>query len=193
MYQIVKYLISTKERGIIYSPDPSLGLECFVDTDFAGGWSQADAKNAENVISRAGFVIRYAGCPIGWCSKLQTEIALSTAKAEYIALYQVLREVVPLMTLLEELGEIYPLYTAKPDFICTVWEDNQSCIAMTEAHKFTPRTKHIALKYHHFRYHVDSGKIKIIYKPSEKQIADILTKPVNDPQFYVLRYLLMGW
>ena len=63
---------------------------------------------------------------------------------------------------------------------------------MTEAHKFTPRTKHIALKYHHFRSHTDSGKIKIIYKPSEEQIADILTKPVNDPQFYVLRYLLMG-
>ena len=96
MYRIVKYLISTKERGIIYSPDPSLGLECFVDADFAGGWSQADAKNAENVMSRIGFVIRYAGCPIGWCSKLQTEIALSTAEAE---------EVIPLMTLLEELGK----------------------------------------------------------------------------------------
>ena len=38
MYQIEKYLISTKEREIIYSPDPSLGLECFVDADFAGGW-----------------------------------------------------------------------------------------------------------------------------------------------------------
>ena len=77
-------------------------------------------------MSRTGFVIRYAGCPIGWCSKLQTEIALSTAEAEYIALSQASREVIPLMTLLEELGEIYPLYTAKPDFICTVWEDNQS-------------------------------------------------------------------
>ena len=58
---------------------------------------------------------------------------------------------------------------------------------MAEDHNFTPSTKHIALKYHNFRSHVDSGKIKIIYKPSEEQIADILTKPVNDPQFYVLR------
>ena len=97
------------------------------------------------------------------------------------------------MTLWEELGKIYPSYTAKPDFICTVWEDNQSCIAMTEAPKFTPINKQIALKYHHFRSHVDSGKIKIIYKHSEEQIADILTKPVNDPQFYVLIYVLMGW
>ena len=97
-------MISTKERGIIYSPDPSLGLVCFVDADFAGGWSQADAKNAENAMSRTVFVIMYAGCPIGWCSKLQTEIALSTDEAEYIALSQALREVIPLMTLLEELG-----------------------------------------------------------------------------------------
>ena len=62
---------------------------------------------------------------------------------------------------------------------------------MTEAHKFTPRTKHIALKYHHVRSHNDLGKIKIIYKPSEEQIADILTKPVNDPQFHVLIYLFI--
>ena len=109
MYRIVKYLISTKDRGIIYSPDPSLGLECFVDADFAGGWLQADADNEENVMSRTGFVPIYAGCPIRWCSILKTEIALSTAEAEYIALSQALREVIPLMTLLEELGEIYPL------------------------------------------------------------------------------------
>ena len=49
---------------------------------FAGGWSAADSENADNVLSRTGFVICYASCPIIWCSKLQTEIALSTAEAE---------------------------------------------------------------------------------------------------------------
>ncbi len=72
MMQIARYLALTKDRGIVYKPDKSLGLECFVHTDFAGGWSQADADNPDNVMSRTGFVIRYAGCPIGWCSKLQT-------------------------------------------------------------------------------------------------------------------------
>ena len=33
-------------------------------------------------------VIMYSGCPVAWCSKLQSEIALSTTKAEYIALSQ---------------------------------------------------------------------------------------------------------
>jgi hypothetical protein len=92
---------STSTRGIVYTPKPELGLECFVDADFAGGWTQADADNPDNVLSRTGYVIRYAGCPIGWCSKLQSEIALSTAEAEYIALSQALREVIPLITLLD--------------------------------------------------------------------------------------------
>ena len=69
-------------------PDPSKGLACYVDADFAGGWSSGDHTNPECVLSRTGFVIMYAGCPITWCSKLQTEIALSTTEAEYIALSQ---------------------------------------------------------------------------------------------------------
>ena len=61
------------------------GLECHVDADFAGGWSSGDTQNPEAMLSRTGFVISYDGCPIYWASKLQTEIALSTTEAEYIA------------------------------------------------------------------------------------------------------------
>ena len=50
----------------------------------------ADSTNADNVLSRTGFVIRYAGCPVIWSSILQTEIALSTAEGEYIAMSQAL-------------------------------------------------------------------------------------------------------
>ena len=89
-----RYLLHTSDRGIVYQPDTSKGLECYVDADFAGGWSNADADDAENVMSRTGYVIMYANCPIFWASKLQTEIALSTAEAEYIALSQALRRLV---------------------------------------------------------------------------------------------------
>jgi len=94
---------------------------------------------------------------IYWSSKLQTEIALSTAEAEYIALSSSLREVIPLMTVMDELNKVFPLLMEAPQFYCKVWEDNQSCIAMATSQKFTPRTKHIALKYHHFKGHVKSG------------------------------------
>jgi hypothetical protein len=59
--------------------------QVFVDTNFAGGWDPEDAENADNVYSRNVYVICYAGCPMFWQSKLQMEIALSTAEAEYIA------------------------------------------------------------------------------------------------------------
>ena len=71
---------------MIYRPDITRGLECYVDADFAGGWKDGNHDSPESVFSRTGFVIMYAGCPITWGSKLQTEIALSTTESEYIAL-----------------------------------------------------------------------------------------------------------
>ena len=99
------------------------------------------------------------------------------------------------MTLIEEINEIFPLYIDQPNFYCKVWEDNQSCITMATSQKFSPWTKHIALKYHHFRSFVDGDnpKIWINYIHTESQQANILTKPVKPDLFPKLRYILMGW
>jgi hypothetical protein len=78
-----------------------------------------------------------------WQSKLQTEIALSTAEAEHIALLQALRETLPMTNLMREMNFIFPLYLPKPNYVLKVWEDNQSCIAMTNNPKFTPQTEKI--------------------------------------------------
>ncbi len=123
---------------MIYKPDSMKGIEVYVDADFAGGWDPADAMNADNIYSRTGYVIPYAGCPIYWQSKLQTEIALSTAEAEYIALSQALREMLPMMQLMKEINVIFPLYLLQPKFVIKVREDNQSCIAMAQNPKFSP-------------------------------------------------------
>ena len=58
-----RYLLDTRKRGIIYKPDKTEDLECYVDADFAGGWTKADADDADNVLSRMGYIIMYAGCP----------------------------------------------------------------------------------------------------------------------------------
>ena len=42
---IGKYLLSTKDRGMVFKFNKNKGLECFVDAEFAGGWQQADADN----------------------------------------------------------------------------------------------------------------------------------------------------
>ena len=158
----------------------------------------ADSTNADNVLSRTGFVICYANCPIVWCSKPQTEIALSTAEAEDIALSHALREAIPIKNLTKELNCVLPLHIPDPDFCLTVHEDNLSTIAMTESIKFIPRTKHIAIKYHHFCSRVQNsynpkGDINIKYIHTKKQLADIVTKPVDDVTFFLLRNLLCGW
>ncbi len=191
--RICKYLLGTMDKGLIFRPDTSRGLECYVDADFAGGWATGDHENPECVLSRTGFVIMYAGCPVTWSSKLQTEIALSTTEAEYIALSQAMREVIPFLNLIKEIHDVLPIERTSPKIFCKVFEDNQSCIKVAESPKFTHRTKHISLKYHHFRQYVADGTIKIEPIDTREQIADIFTKPLDEKQFSYLRKKLSGW
>ena len=144
-------------------------------------------------MSRTGYVIFYANCPIIWCSKLQTEIALSTTESEYIALSQSLRDVIPLINLLREMQSVLSFTTDTPTVHCTIFEDNKGCIDLVNSPKMRPRTKHIGLKYHHFRSFVRDKTITIRYVETSLQIADIFTKALNDPQFVRLRIMLMGW
>ncbi|KAL7464856.1 hypothetical protein ACHAXS_005184 [Conticribra weissflogii] len=191
--RICKYLLGSMDKGLIFSPDISKGLECYVDANFAGGWASGETENPESVLSRTGYVIMYAGCPITWCSKLQTEIALSTTEAEYIALSQAMREVIPFLNLMKEICDVLPIENSSPKFFCQVWEDNRSCIKVAESPKFTHRTKHISLKYHHFRQFVANGTIKINPIDTREQVADIFTKPLDEKQFTYLRKKLCGW
>jgi hypothetical protein len=183
---------------MIYTPDSNQGIEVWVDADFAGGWDPSKAGDADNVYSSTGFIIYYAGCLIYWQSKLQTEIALSTAEVEYIAMSQALRETIPLATLMQEMNEKFPLYLSSPKFIIKVQENNQSCIAMAKNPKFTPQTKHIAIKYHHFWNHVitqanQDGFILPEYCSTHDQAVDIFTKPVWDDIFFKLCKHMLGW
>ena len=52
--------------------------------------------------SRLCWVITYANCLILWGSKMQSKVALSTTKAEYIYLSSALWDVIPLMDLAKE-------------------------------------------------------------------------------------------
>jgi hypothetical protein len=191
--RIARYLLSSSDKGIHYKPDPTKGLEVYVDADFAGGWTSGDVHNPECVLSRTGYVIMYAGCPITWSSKLQTEIALSTTEAEYIALSQSMCETIPFLNLMAEIGNVLDIFSPKPKVHCKVFEDNMSCIKVPESPKFTPRTKHIAIKYHHFRKHVADGTVTIHHIDTKQQIADIFTKPLDEGLFNSLRKMLMGW
>ena len=101
------YLLHSKRKGIRFRVDITHGLEVFVDASFAGNWDKQDAQTGDRdtARSRHGYIILYYGCPLIWKSQLQTEIALSSTESEYTGLSYVLREAIPLMTLLKELKE----------------------------------------------------------------------------------------
>ncbi len=130
MKRIGCYLLDTRKCSIIYKPDITKGLECYVDADFAGGWSQANAHNADNVLSRTGCIILCPKCLILWVSPLQTEIALGTAEVKYIALSQALCDVITLINLLKEINNAFSVHVQVPTFVCKLHKDNQSCITM---------------------------------------------------------------
>jgi hypothetical protein len=57
----------------------------------------------------------------------------------------------------------------------------------------TPRTKHIAVKYHWFRSHLVDGEIEAVRVDSKFQKADIFTKELTRNEFQEKRRMLVGW
>ena len=191
--RIGRYLLETKDKGIIMSANDK-DMECFVDADFAGNWRKEDAADDPlTARSRTGYLVTVAGCPTLWHSKLQTETVLSTTEAEYVALSESMRDVLPLMELLEELRKKgFAEASAKPTVKCTAFEDNEGAINLAKTPKLRPRTKHINNKYHHFREQVQLGKVDVQHIATKQQLADLLTKPLPELQFIYLRDLIMG-
>jgi Reverse transcriptase (RNA-dependent DNA polymerase) len=191
---IGRYLIRTRDKGLIMSPTGDLGVDCYVDADFAGLWLQEDQQDPLSVKSRTGYLISIGGCPLTWTSKLQTEVALSTMEAEYIALSQSMRELLPIRELVREMSTTMGY---KKEFeIRThskVFEDNNGALTLASSPRMTPRSKHIAVKYHFFRSHVADGSIKILKIATEEQKADIFTKGLVRAIFESIRLLVMGW
>ena len=92
-----------------------------------------------------------------------------------------------MMEHLEQLEKTLNIESKRLSVNCKVFEDNNGAIELAKALKIRPRTKHIALEYHHFREHVRKGLIEIILIDTLEQVADIFTKALLFPIFNYLR------
>ena len=119
---------------------------------------------------------------------------MSTVEAEYIALSQSLREVIYMMQLVDEVKRRkIPLFGKAQTLVrCNAFEDNMGALELSKVPKMRPRTKHINIKYHHFRKHVQDGTITVQHIKTEEQIADIFTKPLPEKLFKKYRQSIMG-
>lgn len=194
---IGRYLKGTRDKGLILRPQSSnpLDIKCYVDADFAGLYKQEDPNDPHSVKSRSGWVILIGGCPIVWKSKLISEICLSTMESEYISLSKACRDLLPIQRVVAQLGVALGLPEGDlPNIQSTIWEDNEAALKLAnkELPYMTTRSKHIAIKYHWFRSHVNKDW-KVCKVDTTDQLADIFTKGLDYQQFVSLRQRIMGW
>ena len=86
---------------------------------------------------------------------------MSTTKAEYVALSHAMGELIPCHALLAEITKLVRLSITDPILQFTVFEDNRGTIELAKLPRMGSPTKHINIKYHHFRDHIQHNKIKI--------------------------------
>ena len=194
--QIGRYLRSTRTKGLIMKTKITTNLNCWCDADFAGLWKVEDTSDSSSVKSRTGYIFTLGSCPILWGSKLQTEIALSTMEAEYIALSSAMREFIPLQRILLEITDKLKFDVVNASTLRSmIWEDNNGCLTLAtlEPPRMTPRSKHYGTKYHWFREKLTELNITLEKVQTSEQLADIMTKGLPVGPFEHLRKLLIGW
>jgi len=65
--------------------------------------------------------------------------------------------------------------------------DNTSAINLTKNPIQHSKTKHIEIRHHFIRDHIQKGDIEIIFVKTENQLANLFTKPLARDRFNKLR------
>jgi hypothetical protein len=142
-----------------------LQLCCYVDADYA---NSVDRK------SITGYLIFLGTSLIGYASKKQRVVALSTTEAEYLALGTAAQELL-------WIRQILHFFNHKQSGII-IYEDNEGAIKLANSNASNLRTKHIDVKHHFVKGHLIDGTIDIKHVKSKEQLADILTKGLPPAQ-----------
>jgi hypothetical protein len=170
--RVLRYIKGTHQYGLQFKEGGDDKIIGFCDADWAG--DQGDRK------STSGYAFFINGSLVSSRSRKQQTVALSSAEAEYVALSAAVQEAIWLRSVLEEIGvpQTGPIL---------ILEDNQSAIAIANNPESHDKTKHIAIRHHYVRDSVEAGDVKLEYCPTEKMVADILTKPLGQDRFEKLR------
>nr|GEV41048.1 hypothetical protein [Tanacetum cinerariifolium] len=121
---------------------------------------------------------------VSWSSKKQDCTALSTTEAEYVSLSGCCAQALWMRTQLTDYG----FHFNKIPIYC----DSKSAIAISCNPVQHSRTKHIAVRYHFIKEHVEKGTIELYFVKTDYQLADNFTKALPVDRFnYLVRRLGM--
>jgi len=159
--RVFRYLVGTRGHKLTYRGEKHT----------LTGYTDADGLSQDHCQAISGHTFLIDGGAISWSSKKQELVALSTAKAEYIAATHATKEGIWLHRLI---GKLFNTLDKPTILYC----DNQAAPALTLAttNNYHAQTKHIDICFHFIRQEVDSGTFTLIYCPTSDMVADILTK-----------------
>lgn len=166
--RILHFLKGNPGKGILFKRNGGLELEVYTDADYAG--SSIDRR------STSGYCTFLGGNLVTWRIKKQNVVARSSAEAEFRAMALGICELLWIKIILEDLK--------------TKWEepmrllcDNKSAINIAHNLVQHDRTKHIEVDRHFIKEKHDSGLICTPYISTKDQLADILTKGLDNTSF----------
>jgi len=105
-------------------------------------------------------------------------------EAEYISTSLAAKQQLWLQYALKELG-----FTSIPSALST---DGEGAVDLTQNPRISDRSKHIDIAYHHVRDLVETGKLVVLHVPGSHNLADICTKAMPGPIFFMLRDGVLG-
>ncbi|GJV73824.1 retrovirus-related pol polyprotein from transposon TNT 1-94 [Tanacetum coccineum] len=161
--RIFKYLRGTVNRGLWYPNDSSIALTAYANADHAG--FQDTRRSTSGCMQLLGDRL------VSWSSKRQKSIAISSTKAEYIALSGCCAQVLWMRSQLTDYG----LGFNKIPMYC----DNKSAIALCCNNVQHSRSKHIDIRFHFIKEQVENGVVELYFVNTEYQLADIFTKALG--------------
>jgi hypothetical protein len=116
---------------------------------------------------------------VAWSSKKKNFVALSITEAEYISAGACCSQTLYMKQSLLDYGVVVD----RVPLLC----DNESIVKIANNPVQHSRTKHIDIRHHFLGDHVAKGDIVLCGVRSEEQLADILTKSLDENTFCRLR------